>query len=65
MKLKCLECEKPDGSKVLLINPQAVVYVEYDEDLKNIFVTLQSGERLKLMDKLETFVKFYRYKSED
>jgi len=65
MKLKCLECEKPDGSKVLLINPQAVVYVEYDEDSKNAFVTLQSGERLKLMDKLETFVKFYRHKSED
>lgn len=61
MKLKCLECEKPDGNKVLLINPGAVVYVEYDEDLKNIFVTLQSGERLKLTDKLETFVKFYRH----
>lgn len=65
MKLKCLECEKPDGSKVLLINPGAVVYVEYDEDLKNVFVTLQSGERLKLMDKLETFVKFYRHVTED
>lgn len=61
MKLKCLECEKSDGSKVLLINPGAVVYVEYDEDSKNAFVTLQSGERLKLMDKLETFVKFYRH----
>ncbi len=61
MKLKCLECEKPDGNKVLLINPQAVVYVEYDEDSKTAFVTLQSGERLKLMDKLETFVKFYRH----
>ena len=65
MKLKCLECEKPDGSKVLLINPGAVVYVEYDEDLKNIFVTLQSGERLKLTGKLETFVKFYRHVTED
>lgn len=65
MKLKCLECEKPDGSKVLLINPGAVVYVEYDEDLKNIFVTLQSGERLKLTDKLETFVKFYRHVTDE
>ena len=65
MKLKCLECEKPDGSKVLLINPGAVVYVEYDEDSKTAFVTLQSGERLKLVDKLETFVKFYRHKAED
>lgn len=61
MKLKCLECEKPDGSKVLLINPQAISYIEYDEDSNIAFVTLQSGERLKLIDKLETFVKFYRH----
>lgn len=61
MKLKCLECEKPDGSIVLLINPQAISYIEYDEDSNIAFVTLQSGERLKLKDRIETFVKFYRH----
>lgn len=65
MKLKCLECEKPDGGTVLLINPQAVVYVEYDEDSSTAYVTLQSGERLKLKDRLDAFVKFYRRKIDD
>ena len=61
MKLKCLECEKPDGSSVLLINPQAISYIEYDEDSNIAFVTLQSGERLKLKDRIETLVRFYRH----
>lgn len=61
MKLKCLECEKPDGSSVLLINPQAISYIEYDEDSNIAFVTLQSGERLKLKDNLGTLVRFYRH----
>ena len=64
MKLKCVECERPDGSTVLLINPQAVVYVEYDEETNQTSVVLTTGEKLKLKDELKTFVKFFKHESE-